>query len=163
MAAVVELLKSVRNIVPLTGEGVSAHFAAQGWMPEGRPKNGFETSWDKDGIGGWVHPHDGGVRVEFTVWMRNADDDGTGYFEDAEAVYEEGEQALSAFLPEILSSSLADGLVEAEGTADDTDEFIAFRKWGLDGRTLIVAVIQEDTDLPVRLITALEDRPPGEG
>ncbi|MER5771891.1 hypothetical protein [Streptomyces sp. NPDC001985] len=159
MAAVVELLESIRGIVPLTGEGVSAQFGAQGWMPEGRPKNGFETSWNKDGIGGWVHPYDGGVRVEFTVWMRDADD-ATGYFEDLETVYEEGEEALSAFLPEILSSSLADGLVEAEGTADETDEFITFRKWGLDGRTLIVGVIQEDTDLPVRVITALEDRSP---
>ncbi|MFD7897247.1 RHS repeat-associated core domain-containing protein [Streptomyces sp. NPDC059743] len=156
---VVELLEGIRNRVPLTGESVAAEFAAQGWQAGGRPKNGFETSWDKDGVGGWVHPYNGGVRVEFTVWIRDADED-TGYFEDLDAVYEEGEQALAAVLPGIESSALAAHLTEAEGTEEgadeDADEFIAYRKWTLDGRKLVAGVIQEDTDLPVRVIVALE-------
>ncbi|MEV4333352.1 hypothetical protein AB0K02_22880 [Streptomyces sp. NPDC049597] len=49
------------------------------------------------------------------------------YFDDLEAVYEEGEQALAAFLPEIEQSPLAGHLTEAEQTAADKDEFIAVR------------------------------------
>ncbi|WP_046495964.1 hypothetical protein [Streptomyces odonnellii] len=155
MAVVVDLLEGIRNRVPLTGESVAAEFAAQGWEAGGRPRNGFEASWDKDDVGGWIHPYNGGVRVKFTVWMRDTDED-TGYFEDLDAVYEEGERALAAFLPEIESSSLAAHLTGAEGTEEDADEFIAYRKWTLDGRKLIAGVIQEDTDLPVRVIVALE-------
>ncbi|MFJ5227904.1 hypothetical protein [Streptomyces sp. NPDC088400] len=106
MAVVVELLEGILNQVPLTGEGVAAEFAAQEWTAGGRPKNGFEMSWHKQDVAGWVHPYNGGIRVEFTVWMRDTDED-TGYFDDLDSVYEEGERFLAAFLPEIESSTLA--------------------------------------------------------
>ncbi|NBM17654.1 hypothetical protein [Streptomyces sp. GC420] len=157
MAAVAEILESVRRLVPLTGEGVAAEFAAQGWEAGGRPRNGFETSWAKDDVRGWIHPYRGGVRVEFTVWLRDVDEE-TGCFEDLEAVYGEGERALTGFLPEIESSALAAHLIEAEGTPDDADEFIPCRKWILDDRLLVTGVVQEDTDLPVRVVVAWEER-----
>ncbi|WP_348538885.1 hypothetical protein [Streptomyces atroolivaceus] len=53
----------------------------------------METSWDKDGVGGWIQTSGGGaVRVSFAVWIRDVDE--SGYFDDVEAVYEQGEQAL---------------------------------------------------------------------
>ncbi|WP_031507938.1 hypothetical protein [Streptomyces megasporus] len=158
MAEVVELLEGIRSLSPLTGEGVAAQFEAQGWEAEGRPKNGFETSWRKNGILGWIHLYSGGIRVEFTVWMRDVDED-TGYFEDLEAVYAEGERVLADFLPEIESSALSAHLVDVEGTAEDTDEYIAFRKWSLNGRTLVAGVVQQDTDLPVQVVVVLEEQP----
>lgn len=51
-------------------------------------------------------------------------------------------------------------LVEAEQTAADRDEFIAVKKWTLDGRILTAGVIQQDTDLPVMVVVALEETAP---
>lgn len=154
----VELLEGVRKLGTLTGESVAAEFEGQGWEAAGRPKNGFETSWRKNGVLGWIHRYSGGFRVEFTVWMRDVDED-TGYFEDLEAVYAEGEQVLARFLPEIESSVFSAHLTDVEGTAEDADEYIAFRKWTLHGRTLAAGVVQEDTDLPVRAVVVLEEQP----
>ncbi len=36
------------------------------------------------------------------------------------------------------------------------DEFIAVEKWSLDGRILTAGVVQQDTDLPVMAVVALE-------
>ncbi len=66
----------------------------------------METSWDKNAVGGWIQTlGDGVVRVSFFVWFRDVD--ASGYFDDLDAVYEEGEQALADFLPEIEESPLA--------------------------------------------------------
>ncbi|MER5617721.1 hypothetical protein [Streptomyces sp. NPDC002215] len=93
----------------------------------GRPRNGLETSWDKDDVGGWIQAStSGAVSVKFYVWICDVDE--SGYFDDVDAVYEEGRQALACFLPEIEESSLARHLVYAEQTAADRDEFIAVKK-----------------------------------
>ncbi|MFD4764584.1 hypothetical protein ACFWOJ_39040 [Streptomyces sp. NPDC058439] len=156
MAAVIAMLEELRDVAPLTAEGAAARFTAQEWMPGGKPRNGVETSWDKDGVGGWIQTFaSGAVSVSFAVWIRDVDE--SGYFDDLEAVYEQGEQALADFLPEIEESSLAGHLVEAEQTAADKDEFIAVKKWTLDGRILTAGVIQQDTDLPVMVVVALEE------
>ena len=156
MAAVNRMLEEIRGLVPLTAEGAAATFAAQGWTPRGKPRDGLETSWQKDGIRGWIQTfRSGAVRVSFAVWIRDVDE--SGYFDDLEAVYEEGEQALAGFLPEIEDSPLAGHLAEAEQTAEDKDEFIAARKWTLDGRILTAGVVQQDTDLPVMVVVALEE------
>lgn len=63
MAVVVELLEGILNQVPLTGEGVAAECAAQGWKAGGRPKNGFEMPWDKRDVAGWDQCNEGN-RVE---------------------------------------------------------------------------------------------------
>ncbi|MFH8520635.1 zinc ribbon domain-containing protein [Streptomyces gelaticus] len=78
-------------------------------------------------------------------------------FDDVEAVYEQGEQALAGFLPEIEESTLAGHLAEAEQTAEDRDEFIKVKKWTLDGRILTAGVIQQGADLPVMVVVALEE------
>ncbi|MFE7485221.1 hypothetical protein [Streptomyces sp. NPDC057552] len=116
----------------------------------------METSWDKDGVGAWVQRFSGGaVSVSFAVWIRDVDE--SGYFDDVEAVYEQGEQALAAFLPEIEESPLTGHLVEAEQTDADKEEFVRVKKWTLDGRTLTAGVVQQDADLPVMVIVALEE------
>ncbi|MET9430109.1 hypothetical protein [Streptomyces sp. NPDC003036] len=148
ISAAVRMLEAIRQLTPLTREGVAALFAAQGW-------DGSGASWDKDGTGGWVHPYNGGVRVEFTLWMREPDED-TGYFDDVEAAYAAGERALAAFLPRLESSALARHLRPAGSTEEDADEFVAHKRWSLGGRTLVAGVVQEDTDLPVRVVLALE-------
>ncbi|MCX4785396.1 hypothetical protein OG369_04150 [Streptomyces sp. NBC_01221] len=156
MAAVIAMLEELRGIAPLTAEGAAARFSAQEWTPGGKPRNGVETSWDKDDVGGWIQAFSSGaVSVKFYVWIRDVDE--SGYFDDVDAVYEEGKQALARFLPEIEESSLARHLVEAEQTAADKDEFIAVKKWTLDGRILTAGVIQQDTDLPVMVVVALEE------
>ncbi|GAA0927194.1 hypothetical protein [Streptomyces thermoalcalitolerans] len=66
------------------------------------------------------------VRVSFAVWIRDVDE--SGCFDDLDAVYEQGEQALATLLLEIEHSPLAGHLAEAELTATDKDEFIAARK-----------------------------------
>ncbi|MFJ7128787.1 hypothetical protein [Streptomyces sp. NPDC098101] len=99
----------------------------------------------------------GTVCVSFAVWIRDVD--ASGYFDDLEAVYEEGERVLAGLLPGIERSSFAGRLVEAERTAEDEDEFIALGKWILDGRTLTAGVVQHDTDLPVMVVVALEAAP----
>jgi hypothetical protein len=155
MAAVIEMLEQLRHLVPLTAEGASERFADEGWTPGGKLRNGTETSWHKDGIRSWIQTFSTGeVRVSFTVWIRDVDE--SGYFDDLDAVYAEGEQALAAFLPQIEQSPLASQLAEAEQTAADKDEFIALRKWSLDNRTLTAGVVQHDTDLPVMVVIALE-------
>ncbi|MFF3786353.1 hypothetical protein [Streptomyces sp. NPDC001933] len=159
MAAVIAMLEELRGIAPLTVEGAAVRFSAQEWTPGGKPRDGVETSWDKDGVGGWIQAFGGGVVcVSFAVWIRDVDE--SGYFDDLDAVYEQGEQALADFLPEIKGSSLAGHLVEGEQTAADKDEFIAVKKWTLDGRTLTAGVIQHDTDLPVMVVVALEKTVP---
>ncbi|MFJ8851875.1 hypothetical protein [Streptomyces sp. NPDC102437] len=156
MAAVIAMLEELRGIAPLTADGAAARFSAQAWTPGGKPRDGVETSWDKDGVGGWIQTFGGGVVcVSFAVWIRDVDE--SGYFDDMDAVYEQGEQALADFLPEIEESSLVGHLVEAEQTAADRDEFIAVKKWTLDGRILTAGVIQHDTDLPVMVVVALEE------
>ncbi|WP_406382970.1 hypothetical protein [Streptomyces sp. NBC_01618] len=156
MAAVIAMLEELRGIAPLTAEGAAARFTAQGWTPGGKPRDGVETSWDKDGVGGWIQTFGGGVvSVSFAVWIRDVDE--SGYFDDVEAVYEQGEQALADFLPEIEESPLAGHLVEAEQTEADRDEFIAVKKWTLDGRILTAGVMQQDADLPVMVVVALEE------
>ncbi|MET7644346.1 hypothetical protein ABZS83_11985 [Streptomyces sp. NPDC005426] len=158
MAAVIAMLEDLRGIAPLTAEGAAARFSAQGWTPGGKPRDGVETSWDKDGVGGWIQTFGGGsVVVSFAVWIRDV---ASGYFDDLDAVYEQGEQALADFLRAIEQSSLAAHLVEAEQTTADGDEFIAVRKWTLDGRILTAGVIQQDTDLPVMVVVALEEPTP---
>ncbi|MDK0523146.1 hypothetical protein [Streptomyces sp. ML-6] len=156
MAEVIAMLEELRGIVPLTAEGAAARFSAQEWTPGGKLRNGVETSWDKGDVGGWIQVFSSGaVSVKFYVWIRDVDE--SGYFDDVEAVYEEGEQALARFLPEIEESSLAGHLVEAEQTEADRDEFIALKKWTLDGRILTAGVIQQDADLPVMVVVALEE------
>ncbi|MCX5340291.1 MULTISPECIES: hypothetical protein [Streptomyces] len=156
MAAVIAMLEELRDIAPLTAEGAAARFTAQEWTPGGKPRDGVETSWDKDGVGGWIQTFGGGaVSVSFAVWIRDVDE--SGYFDDLEAVYEQGEQALADFLPEIEESSLASHLAEAEQTAADRDEFITVKKWTLDARILTAGVIQQDTDLPVMVVVTLEE------
>ncbi|MGP3634903.1 hypothetical protein ACTU45_16275 [Streptomyces sp. 24-1644] len=155
MAAVIAMLEDLRGLAPLTAEGAAARFLAQEWTPGGKPRDGVETSWDKDGVGGWIQTFGcGAVSVSFAVWIRDVDE--SGYFDDLEAVYEQGERALADFLPEIEESSLAGHLVEAQQTAADRDEFIAVKKWTLDARILTAGVIQQDTDLPVMVVVALE-------
>ncbi|MET8828026.1 hypothetical protein ABZX40_21510 [Streptomyces sp. NPDC004610] len=162
MAAVNAMLEELRGVVPLTAAGGADRFAAQGWTPGGKPRDGVETSWRKDGVRGWIQTfRDGAVRVSFAVWIRDVDD--SGYFDDLDAVYDEGGQALAAFLPEIEGSPLAAHLTEAEQTSEDKDEFITVRKWTLDGRVLTAGVVQQDTDLPVMVVIALEQPAPAAG
>jgi hypothetical protein len=162
MAAVDAMLEELRGLVPLTPEGAAARFAAQEWTPRGKPRNGVETSWHKDGIRGWTQAFSSGaVRVSFAVWIRDVDE--SGYFDDLDSVYEEGERVLAGLLPEIEQSPLADHLTEAEQTAADKDEFIAVRKWILNGRVLTAGVVQQDTDLPVMVVIALEEPAPVSG
>ncbi|MFP1629455.1 hypothetical protein ACLB9X_30805 [Streptomyces sp. 5K101] len=159
MAAVTAMLEELRGLVPLTAEGAATTFSAQEWTPGGKPRDGVETSWHKDGIRGWIQTfRSGAVSVSFAVWIRDVDE--SGYFDDLDAVYEEGERELAGFVPEIEGSPLADHLVEAEQTAADKDEFIAVRKWVLDGRVLTAGVVQQDTDLPVMVLVALEEPAP---
>ncbi|MFJ3929888.1 hypothetical protein [Streptomyces sp. NPDC090029] len=158
MAAVISMLEDLSALAALTVQRAAGRFAERGWTPRGKVRDGVETSWDKDGIGAWIRTFSSGtVTVSFTVWIRDVD--ASGYFDDVEAVYEEGEQALARFLPEIENSALAAHLAEAEQTADDEDEFIALRKWTLDGRTLTASVVQPDADLPVMVVVALEAEP----
>lgn len=158
MTAVIVMLEELGTLVPLTAEEAAARFSAREWTPGGRPRGGVETSWDKDGVGAWIRTSGGGtVSVSFAVWIRDVDE--SGYFDDLEAVYEEGERVLAGFLPAIERSSFAGRLAEAGRTAEDEDEFIALRRWTLDGRTLTAGVVQHDTDLPVMVVVALEAAP----
>ncbi|MET9552517.1 hypothetical protein [Streptomyces sp. NPDC006645] len=166
MTAVSAMLEELRGLVPLTRAGAAARFAAQGWVPGGRRREGVETSWDKDGVQGWIQAFgDGAVHVSFAVWIRDVD--ASGYFDDLDAVYDEGERVLARFLPEIEESPLAGHLAEAGRTAADAerewegDDFIAVRKWLLTGRLLTAGVIQQDTDLPVMVVATLEEPAPG--
>ncbi|MEU8653716.1 hypothetical protein [Streptomyces sp. NPDC048737] len=84
----------------------------------------------------------------------------SGYFDDLDAVYEQGEQELAAFLPEIENSPLAGHLAQTDLTDAGKDEFIAAHKWILDGRTLTAGVVQQDTDLPVMVVVVLEEPAP---
>lgn len=159
MAAVTAMLEEFRGLVPLTAEGAATAFAAQGWTPRGKAKDGVETSWQRDGIRGWIQTFSSGaVRASFAVWIRDVDE--SGYFDDLDAVYEEGERALAAFLPEIEESPLAAHLTEAAPADEDRDEFVAVRKWMLDGRVLTAGVVQQDTDLPVMVVAALQEPAP---
>ncbi|GAA1336911.1 hypothetical protein GCM10009647_079600 [Streptomyces sanglieri] len=159
MAEVIAMLEELRGLAPLTAEGAAARFSAQEWAPGDKPCNGVETSWDKGSVGGWIQTFSSGaVSVKFYVWIRDVDE--SGYFDDVDAVYEQGKQALADFLPEIEESSLARHLVEAEQTAAGRDEFVVVKKWTLDGRILTAGVIQHDTDLPVMVVVALEETVP---
>lgn len=89
MAAVIAMLEELRGLAPLTAEGAAARFSAQEWTPGGKPRHGVETSWDKGSIGAWIQTFTSGtVSVSFAVWIRDVDE--SGYFDDLEAVYEEG-------------------------------------------------------------------------
>ncbi|GAT83594.1 hypothetical protein STXM2123_4295 [Streptomyces sp. F-3] len=153
------MLEELRDMVPLTAEGAAGRFAVQEWTPEGKSRDGVETSWHKDGIRGWIQKfRSGAVRVSFAVWIRDVDE--SGCFDALDAVYEQGEQALATFLPGIEHSPLTGHLAEAELTATDKDEFIAAREWTLDERVLTAGVVQQDTDLPVMVVVALEEPAP---
>ncbi|MFE2207012.1 hypothetical protein [Streptomyces rubiginosohelvolus] len=159
LAAVIALLKEFRALTPLMAGGAAARFAAHGWTPGGRPRNGVETSWDRDGVSAWLQTFgDGAVCVSFAVWIRDVD--ASGYFDDLDAVYEQGERVLAGFLPEIEGSPLAGHLLATERTEADEDEFIEVEKWTLDGRILTAGVIQQDTDLPVMVVVRLEQPGP---
>ncbi|MGW6285748.1 hypothetical protein [Streptomyces sp. NPDC055107] len=156
MAEVIAMLEEFRGLTPLTAEAAAARFLAQGWTPGGKTRDGVETSWDKGSVGGWIRTFDGGaISVSFFVWTRDVDE--SGYFDDLDAVYEQGEQVLADFLPEIEESRLAGHLIETEQTEADRDEFIRLKKWTLDGRFLTAGVIQHDTDLPVMVMVVLEE------
>ncbi|MFE6773554.1 hypothetical protein ACFVFD_31720 [Streptomyces fimicarius] len=156
MAAVIAMLKALRGHAPLTAGAAAARFSAQEWTPRGKVRGGVETSWEKGNVRGWIQTFSSGaVSVSFAVWIRDVDE--SGYFDDLDAVYEQGEQALADFLPEIEESSRAGHLVEAEQTEADKDEFIRLKKWTLDGRRLTAGVIQQDTDLPVMVVVALKE------
>lgn len=105
MAAVMAMLAELSGIASLTAEGAAARFSALEWTPRGKPRDGVETSWERNGIRGWTQTFGGGaVIVSFTVWIRDVDE--SGYFDDLDAVYEQGKQALASFLPEIEESAL---------------------------------------------------------
>ncbi|WDG32326.1 hypothetical protein N7925_30325 [Streptomyces sp. CA-278952] len=156
MAEVIAMLEALRDITPLTAEAAAARFLGQEWTPAGKVRDGVETSWDKGGVGGWIQTFGGGaVSVSFFVWIRDVDE--SGYFDDLDAVYEQGEQVLADFLPEIEASPLVGHLIEAEATEADRDEFVKLKKWTLDSRILTAGVIQHDTDLPVMVVVVLEE------
>lgn len=170
MAAVIAMLEELGGLAPLTAEGAAARFAACGWTPGGRPRDGVETSWDADGTGAWIRTSgSGAVDVSFAVWIRDVDE--SGYFDDLDAVYEEGERVLAGLLPEIERSSFAGRLAEAgrategederegEGEGEGGDEFVVRKRWTLDGHVLTAGVVQHDTDLPVMVVVTLETMP----
>lgn len=98
MAVVIAMLEEFRDVAPLTAEGAAARFSAQEWTPGGKPRDGVETSWDKDGVGGWIQTFSSGaVSVNFYVWIRDVDE--SGYFDDLDAVYEEGSRRWPASCP----------------------------------------------------------------
>ncbi|MFJ6518089.1 hypothetical protein ACIQJ4_07480 [Streptomyces filamentosus] len=163
MAAVIAMLEELGGLAPLTAEGAAARFAARGWTPGGRPRGGVETSWDADGTGAWIRTFgSGAVEVSFAVWIRDVDE--SGYFDDLEAVYEEGERVLAGLLPEIERSSFACRLAEAgraaegedEREGEGEDEFVVRKRWTLGGHVLTAGVVQHDTDLPVMVVVTLE-------
>ncbi|MFD5269444.1 hypothetical protein [Streptomyces sp. NPDC058335] len=70
---------------------------------------------EADDTQGWIQKFRGGiVRVSFAVWIRDVDE--SGYFDDLDAVYEQGEQELARFLPEIESSRDGRGRGRAGGS-----------------------------------------------
>ncbi|WP_055691950.1 hypothetical protein [Streptomyces prasinus] len=159
MAAVTVMLEELRGLAPLTPQGAAGRFAAQEWTPGGKSRDGVETSWRKEGLRGAIQKFSSGaVRVSFAVWIRDVD--GSGYFDDLDAVYEQGEQMLATFLPEIENSPLSGHLVEAELTDADKDEFISARTWTVGRRVLTAGVVQHGTDLPVMVVIALEEPAP---
>lgn len=106
MAEVIAMLEELRDVTPLTAKTAAARFLALEWTPGSKVRDGVETSWDKGGVGGWIQTFGGGaVSVSFFVWIRDVDE--SGYFDDLDAVYEQGEQVLADFLPEIEESPLA--------------------------------------------------------
>ncbi|MGJ3558069.1 hypothetical protein ACR6C2_00530 [Streptomyces sp. INA 01156] len=149
------MLEELRDLAPLTAEGAAGKFAAQEWTPGASPATAWRRLGARTASGGIQKFRSGAVRVSFAVWIRDVDE--SGYFDDLDAVYEQGEQALAAFLPEIENSPLAGHLDEAELTTMDQDEFVAARKWTLHGRALTAGVVQQDTDLPVMVVVALEE------
>ncbi|MFH8729880.1 hypothetical protein [Streptomyces termitum] len=158
MTAVITMLEELRTLAPLTAEEVAARFSAREWVPAGRLRDGVETSWDKDGIGAWIQPSgSGAVGVSFAVWLRDVD--ASGYFDDLEAVYEQGERVLADVLPVVEGSSLAAHLADSPERAEDGDEFIAVKRWALGGLALSAGVVQHDTDLPVMVVIGLESSP----
>ncbi|GHB11396.1 hypothetical protein ACIQRS_14270 [Streptomyces termitum] len=158
MTAVITMLEELRALAPLTAVEVAARFSARGWVPAGRLRDGVETSWDKNGIGAWIQPSgSGAVGVSFAVWIRDVDT--SGYFDDLEAVYEQGARALADALPAIKGSSLAGHLADSPQRAEDEDEFIAVKRWTLGGLALTAGVVQHDTDLPVMVVIGLESSP----
>ena len=113
------MLEELRDITPLAAKGAAPRFAAQGWTPGGKTREG--------GARGWIQTcRSGAVRVSFAVWIRDVDE--SDYFDDVDAIYEQAEQALAGFLPEFEESPLAGHLVEAEQTETDRDEFMAVKK-----------------------------------
>jgi hypothetical protein len=159
--AVAGVLEGVRGLSPVGGPAVAGVLAARGWAAGGRVRAGYETSWRRDGVGGWVHPYRGGVRVEFTVWVREPDPD-TGYFGDLEAVYEEAGRVLEVFAAALAAALPGGRLAPVARDGADAEEFIESRAWSYGGRRLVAGAVQEDGDLPVRVVVAWEELPGGE-
>jgi hypothetical protein len=154
-ATVTGMLEALRGLVPLTAAGCAERFAVQGRTPVGRSRDGVPTGWGKDGVRAWIQPFaDGGADVSFAPWIRDVD--ASGYFDDLDAVYQEGERMFAALLPAIERSPLAGGLTPTGRRATGEDEYIALRKWELDGRGPVAGLVQHDGDLPVMLLVTLE-------
>ncbi|MFE5211810.1 hypothetical protein [Streptomyces sp. NPDC056600] len=157
VAAATGVLEELRGHLPLTVAGAARCFAAKGWTPGRRSRSGdgVPTGWDRDGVQAWILPFgDGAIEVSFAVWIRDVD--ASGYFDDVDAVYEEGERVLAAVVPLIERSSLAGCLTPTGREATGEDEYIALRGWDLGGRALTAGAVQHDGDLPVMVVITLE-------
>nr|WP_108955491.1 hypothetical protein [Streptomyces fragilis] len=156
MAAATAVLETLRGLLPLTVAGAAERFAAQGWTPGGRSRSGdgVPTGWGKDGVRASILPFgDGAIDVSFAVWIRDVD--ASGYFDDLDAVYEEGERVLAAVVRRIERSPLARRLLPTGQEATGEDEYIALRRWDLEGRCLTAGAVQHDGDLPVMVVITL--------
>jgi hypothetical protein len=141
----------------LSGDQIGSTLRDQGWTarPVARsvPSQPFTRHWQKANLLAGIQGADPAVVVEFTLWLREVDEDRGDWGHDA--LYQEAVTELRRLVREVESSRLADRLTEAEGDPTNGLDYLEHRAWRLSGRTLLLGATQDDTDLPVCVVSVI--------
>lgn len=148
---VASVIAELSRLPSLTGPAAADIFQREAWDAHGRnPGGDFETGWSRDGVTAWIQDLPGAVRVEFSLWQRDVDNDVLDDEDGLDLLYDEAEACIPEFSRQ-LGESFPDELTSAE-FEDEEEEFIAVEGWALRERTVLVGAKQDDTDLPVLVV-----------
>ncbi|NEA52714.1 hypothetical protein G3I60_00620 [Streptomyces sp. SID13666] len=171
MNEVLAVLDQLRDAGELSGETAADALGAAGWAVNRQfAGESFTRHWERGELVAGIQGDGPDARVEFSLWLRAVDGDEDGDADDwdpdadaddLDAAYEAAEAALAGLVNEAEAPLAATGFtaVDESGDADEDAtgglDYIAHRAWRAGRRVFLRGAIQDDTDLPVRVVAVV--------
>jgi hypothetical protein len=134
------------------------------------PGESFARHWENGGLLAGIQGDSPTAKIEFTLWSRDVGSDDEDDWDpdadtdDLDAAYDEAETTVARFAAQAGQPLAAFGFTPQD-TAPDQDttdatggpDYIKHHVWrsATGTRTLLLGAIQDDTDLPVRVVAVI--------